>query len=549
MATDTSTIRWHLQMAASSRLLTPAGLPLDEWLRDGSATVVKDGPHRAVYRVRLPGLDCHVKHYRLLGWRSRVRQMIRPNKARREASIASELQARGIPTPIPIGWGVEGNGFGPAASWLITETVAGAVPLTEFLESLPRDDARLRQRLAWAVGEFVARLHAAGVVHHDLHPGNLLIRMAPDGAPLLWLIDLHAVRLGPPCPWPIRRENLVIFNRFFQMRAGRTDRLRFWTAYASTAKDVVNPARLMAIDLEAETVQSNLQLWRARDARCRHSNRYYKRVRTGSVRGYAVREFDPSALLAAPDAPFEQPARRILKDSRSSTVVEIDVRVCGVVRRAIYKRFRVTDRREPWLNACRRSAALRSWVFGHGLRERCLPTARPLAVFHRTGGGLRHEGYLLTEKIENAVDLHDFVWRLQALPPNARTAELRPRAVALAGLLRKLHDRGLSHRDLKAANLLTATEPGDHRFWFIDLVGVRRHRQVNRRLRVRDLMRLNVSMSAQPFISRTERLRFLLAYLQAGLRGRGGWKDLWREIAAATAEKTEKNFRNGRPPG
>jgi tRNA A-37 threonylcarbamoyl transferase component Bud32 len=548
MTPDTSTIRWQMAEALRAGLLPGGALPLADWLRDGTATIIKDGPHRAVYRVRLPGLDCHVKHYRLLGWRSRVRQMLRPVKARREFAIAADVTSRGIETPLPLGWGVEGAGRGPAASWLITETVADAVPLVALLETrslLPV----IRQGLAKTVADFIARLHATGVLHHDLHPGNLLVRFEGD-RPLLWLIDLHAIRLGPPCPWPARRDNLIIFNRYFQLRADRSDRLRFWRAYVKHAGHaVVDPPSLVACELESRTRESNLEFWRARDARCRRSNRYYRRFKCGGARGITVRDFDPRILAGAPDEPFAQEGTRFLKSSRSSTVVELRLQVGGTIRRVVYKRFRLTDRRDPWMALCRPTAALRSWIFGHGLRERCLPTARPLAVFHRVRAGRPHEGYLLTEKIDDAVDLHLFLRRLATLPVNDRIAELRSRSTALARLLRQLHDRGLSHRDLKAANILTASAAGDPRFWFIDLVGVARHRRPGRRRTNRDLMRLHVSVMTHAAATRTEKLRFLRAYLEANLRGAGDWKNRWRAIAVATAIKIQKNSRSGRPLG
>ena len=116
-------------------------------------------------------------------------------------------------------------------------------------------------------------------------------------------------------------------------------------------------------------------------------------------------------LAANPDGPFSAGGLsaasliRMHKDSRSSTVAELEIVQDGVQRRLIYKRFRVTGWSDPWAALVRRSSALRSWMHGHGFRERCLPTARPLLVMHRTGNGMLREGYLLTEKIEKAVDL------------------------------------------------------------------------------------------------------------------------------------------------
>jgi predicted unusual protein kinase regulating ubiquinone biosynthesis (AarF/ABC1/UbiB family) len=96
--------------------------------------------------------------------------------------------------------------------------------------------------LAEALGAFVARLHAAGVFHHDFHPGNILVRWPADGPPAFALIDLHAVRLrtlGRPIDWRDCEKNLVMLNRYFILRASRTDRLRFWQAYAAALGRVV----------------------------------------------------------------------------------------------------------------------------------------------------------------------------------------------------------------------------------------------------------------------------------------------------------------------
>src|SRR5439155_2986443 len=260
----------------------------------------------------------------------------------------------------------------------------------------------------------------------------------------------------------------------------------------------------------------------------------------------AVRDLDPGAmagLLADPDAPFQQPGSILLKDSRSSTVAEFDLSVAGVVRRVIYKRFRVTARGDPWLGLLRRSPALRSWINGHGLRERCLPTARPLAVFHRYRGPLANEGYLLTEKIPAAVDLHRFVAELDELDSAERQRRLRRGIEQVARVVSELHRRQLSHRDLKAGNVLISPEA----VWLIDLVGVAPYRKLSRQRRVQNLARLHASFHQNSIVTRSDKLRFLRVYLRWGLLGREGWKHWWREVCGATQVKIRQNARNGRP--
>src|SRR5262249_30212626 len=147
-----------------------------------------------------------------------------------------------------------------------------------------------------------------------------------------------------------------------------------------------------------------------------------------------------------------------LKDSRSATVTEMEMQVNGQPRKVIFKRFRVPHWTDPLKALARQTAALRSWVLGQGFRERGLPTARPLAVLHRRSQGLLLEGYLLTEKIENAQDLGEFLLRIDNLPREQARHVLRRQIVQVARVVRELHRRQLSHRDLKAPNILVSRD-------------------------------------------------------------------------------------------
>jgi tRNA A-37 threonylcarbamoyl transferase component Bud32 len=571
-------VRWQLRPGGlrvedEARLFGPDGLRLAEWLAGGAAHVVKQAPHRTVYRVELPGLDFHLKLYPMTGRRAWLRGLVRPSKARAEYDRTVAVAGRGVPTFEPL---AVGEGDNPRASFLLTRTLPGAVPLNDFLDDPPPDwGAGLRQELARALADLLARMHDAGVRHDDLHPGNLLVRRGPGGEIWLYLIDLHAVRLGPPLDWPAARDNLVILNRYFVLRAGRSDRLRFWQAYRAARRQQAPPgtrppdphrAGSVVRDLERRTLRSNLAFWRGSDRRCLGGNRHFRVLRSGRVIGHAVADLDAAvlaALCADPDAPFRDPAARVLKDSPTSTVVEFDLPGLDGPRRVVYKRFPVVGRFDPLTALVRPTPTLRSYVLGHALRLRCLPTPRPLAVWHRSLRGLPREGYLLTEKVPDALDLRAFVDRLAALPDAGRLPRLRRLIDHVALLVGLLHHRHMSHRDLKAANLLVSPAPcvvtgrgiapmtdplpRTDQVWFIDLVGVRRHDKMRRRRRLQNLARLNASFLSHPGLTRTDRLRFLRVYLRWGLRGRLGWKRWWRQLEEATKAKVRRNLRNGRP--
>jgi tRNA A-37 threonylcarbamoyl transferase component Bud32 len=563
-------IRWWLAPECREPLFGPEGLRLEQWLRDGRACVVKQGQHRSVYRIELPELRCHLKHNRIADFRSWLRGLVRPSKARTEYRRALKVAQRGVPTIVPLALGEECRAARPRDSFLLTRTLDGTMMLHAFVETKlptlpPTRQARLRQRLAVRLGEFLARIHHAGVLHRDLHCGNILVQLNPSEEPYLYLVDLQAVQLRPPLDWSASRENLVVLNRWPSLYASRSDRLRFWHAYcrARTALAAAEPGSpglppaqsvsSLARQLEKQTDRSNRVFWRRRDRRCLERNRYYRPIRSGSVSGHAVTDLDMTALtalLADPDAPFRQPAQPLLKDSPSSTVAELQMLVAGQPRRVIYKRFGVTRPHDLWTGWLRRPPALRSWVYGQGLRERGLPTARPLAVFHRRCCGLWYEGYILFEKIEGALDLRGTAEHLAKADEATRRGLLRPLLEELARVVRELHQRQLSHRDLKAANVLVqlpAQVGGRPRCWLIDLVGVSLYRRLPRAIRIKNLARLHASFYHHPLLSRADKLRFLRIYLQWGLRGGQRWKSWWRAIARATEAKAARNARLGRP--
>jgi tRNA A-37 threonylcarbamoyl transferase component Bud32 len=552
-------IRWHIQPGWEDRLLGPTGLRLDEWLRGGQAQVIKQGPHRTVYRVCLADACFYLKHYRLADLAARLRQLVRPAKALREFKHALALSARSVPTVLPLALGEKLGSRGNRESYLITHELDHVEPLGRFLEmELPqlsrREGPRLRQEVAHALGEFVARLHEAGIAHRDLHVANVMIRWEPSG-PKFFLLDLDAVRLSRPLSWQASCDNLVLLNRYFLLRAHRSDRLRFWRAYCRTRPANSGPAGIFgpnserrlgahqAAEVEAKTWLSNLAFWRQRDRRCCRTNRYYYRFNQGPYSGYATADFERptlDSLLVDPQAVFERADVVLLKNSPSSQVALFTLNTGERTRRVVLKRFSPRKWRDSVAALLRPSPALRSWIHGHGLRERLLPTARPLAMWTRKVVGVPRESYLLTEYVAASGDLHE---RLHAIMRQNPIQGLRHELARIARLVRDLHLREISHRDLKAGNILAA----DDGVWLIDLVGMRVHQRLSREERIQNLTRLHASFHASPLLTRTDKLRFLRTYQNWRLHGSRDWKKWWRDIEKATLAKVARNQTRGRP--
>src|SRR3954468_7229305 len=76
-------LSWHV-LLAGEKLFGPNGPDLAAWLAGGTTELVKKGPQRTVYRVRLRGGTVFVKRCRINTPRAWLRELLRPAKARLE---------------------------------------------------------------------------------------------------------------------------------------------------------------------------------------------------------------------------------------------------------------------------------------------------------------------------------------------------------------------------------------------------------------------------------------------------------------------------------
>ncbi len=563
---QTPDVGWWYRDGWGEVLLGPDGLRLEEWRGSGVLRTVKSGPHRIVYCVRLPAATIYIKHFLVPNRRAVLRQWVRRGKGRNEGKRSVHLATIGVPTITPVALGEQRRRKFLFENYLVTPAISDTIPLDEFVESRllewpEPEQSSIRQKLARAVAAMTARLHDAGLLHHDFHPGNILLRLDQADDPELFMIDLDAMRKCRRVTWKLARQNLALLDHYFWLRSSRTDRYRFLKTYLGTRSEPPPSVGRFAKEIEETTRLWAERLWRRWGRRCRSSNKYFEVYRGPLTRCVASRDLDPSEILPLlhdPDLPFEQPRATMLKNSRTTTVAETTMLVRGQPTAVIYKRFNRKKWLDPLLSVFRPSRAWRSWQAGQDLASRGVETPQNLAYVSRRRSFktdplfwfLPHETYLVTVKQQGAQSLADYMRQvLPALSHCERRARIRALIGSLAHLIRSLHDRSLSHRDLKASNILIKVGSGGEidQLSLIDLVGVHLRHPLPRRRRIQNLARLCLSLSFVPERTRTDLLRFMRLYLPWGLSPLADWKGLWREIDRAVGAKRARNLKRGRP--
>lgn len=471
-------VRWRAGAAAVQRAV-------ERGLAGPDARVLRDNPRRRLVRLEAPAAGpLLVKHFRVASGRHPLRERLKAalgrSPADREARRLARLHAAGVPVPPPLARGVLPDGD----RILVLPWIDGA-SLATVLAQPPAG----RRRALEALGRAVARLHAAGLVHGDLHADNLLFA---DGDPVL--LDLqHARRSRGRAA---RRRDLGALDYSLRDRASLPDRVRLRAAALGLRRPFDAAAR-RSLRAVGDAARRRAHAHGASRTRRRlRPGRLVARLRLDEGAGLRWRAFPDRAAAEALRAHREVVARatRAAPDGDAPDGL-LQAGPRGAVTRVragglhlVVKEGRADGPARALADAVRGSAARRGWRGGHGLLAREVPAALPLAFVERRRLGLPVRSWLVLEDLAPAPD---------ALA--AAVAAPGPTLEALGALLARLHRRDVDHGDLKATHVFLARGAagggdGAPRAVLVDLEHVRFPRRLAEARRLRALAELNASL-------------------------------------------------------
>ncbi len=234
--------------ADAQREAEPSGGEMQMWLAlaerlPTTVTPCHRSKHAATFRTRIDGRDVYLKRYHRYRWRTELKDMLRPSKARQVLRVSRALAAVGFHVPCVLAAAEERRGPFLRGAWVATAALTGA-PLAAGVAELvrrraaaPAVEARAllaeKRGLLAALGDAVARLHGRGFVAGDLVPANVWLARV-DGHDVLAFLDHDRTRAGgAPARWWRAGRNLVQLNRIVLAGVVATDRARVYRAYAA----------------------------------------------------------------------------------------------------------------------------------------------------------------------------------------------------------------------------------------------------------------------------------------------------------------------------
>ncbi len=336
---------WHLRSSQLDEFCSSSGVRLGQWIERGAATVVKQGAHRAVYRIALPSGTYFLKQYRLAGPRAWLQNNIRPCRAFREAAAIRLLMETGIATAECVAVGRTLHGPFSGESFIITRAIDAVTPLDEWLAA----DSPQRDQVIENLASLMASLHRHGFFHADSHAGNILVQQRSDEL-RLFLIDLL----------PLRRVSLTAQQRWSMLAMLATslvrqttsvDRELFLAKYAASLGVRDDPGSLgsfCAKQIAARQARA--------DRKWRRGNRQVAIIDTANVSSRGLVEVGRDTLIAWRNAIARGEAASL---TQSATLRRVQA--------------------GPTARAC--------WETGHALLRRGLPVTKPLLFVEKRGSG------------------------------------------------------------------------------------------------------------------------------------------------------------------
>ena len=504
---------------------------MDKIVNPGSypeCQIIRENNVRVSMLIDIPeqGEPIFVKHYKCRGVGDRLKYLLVTSKVTSEWNTIHALLDSDITVARPLAKAERRHYRCLTDSYLVTEAVVNAQPLRDYLTNLSNKTSlqeilKIKRTIIEKVAELISKIHAEGFFYRDLHAGNILVSTRENENVQIYPIDFHKAWHFNKLPLWMRFRDLAQLKN--SLNLSQTDQLRFLKSYARKYP-------LLKGGLKESVKKINkkaAKLWRAhlksRTKRCLLESSEFA-VKNVSGMSLYFRKVYPEAaireIITTYDAGVSMSRATVLKKTHKETVSSLPVTDPDVFssRQLLLKEARVQGLPNRLIQTLTRSRAKRAWIAARGLQVRGINTPAALGLIEMKQWALITRSILISEFIENAYELNGFVLKyFKDINTGHAVCSKESFIVKLAKILKKLHESGIYHADLKSNNILVnLDDKNEVHFYFVDLDRVYFKNKLSFEQMANNLAQINASIS--DCITPADRLKFFRIYAEGTSR-------------------------------
>jgi len=229
-------------------------------------------------------------------------------------------------------------------------------------------------------------------------------------------------------------------------------------------------------------------------------------------------------------------AGRKIKSSRFTTVRRIENPLTG--EGFYYKEFHSRGLKDVLKSFLGLTRSRRAFMAGHLLSHAGFSTPEPVLYGILKRFFFIRKNFLITKAVSGHIT-YEYFKHFYPLPISPELLDEKRELMYSAGHeVGRLHRAGFIHGDLRVGNLIIDGRGRSAQFYFIDNERTKSCKELTERERLRNLVQLN--MVGLPHITRTDRLRFMNAYLQENPELLPDKKNLIRNIVLRTKKRRQQ---------
>jgi len=483
---------------------------------DPLCRVIKDNNVRCSMFVTAGNSEkVFLKIYKQRNWKDAFKYTFFTSKALSEWKALNKFSRIGLPVPKTLAV-YEEKQFGLLKkSCLFIEAIPNSLTLNAlnkafFSSPLAKNKLVLKKKLIRRLAGLISSIHSKGIFYRDLHGGNILVYLNEKQNLHFSFIDLHKAKFLPFLPMWFKIYDLAKLLQTFSPKT--TDAFYFFTEYAKNSLILPDDIKKYATKIKRRVSKLQTKHIRSRTKRCMIKSSGFVVIKRKGQRAYLRKEYDKTLDLILRHIKINTNQKSsILKESKKSKLFWLSIDNDQMAKKICVKKDLHPGFFYKIKNIMRNSRAKRSWIASNGLRVRGISTPESIALIENTKGLFIKKSFYIYEYISHAERLNKYILKTFGDKISVTTKRKQKFVCMLAQEIRKIHNKGIYHADLKSDNILVVENGNDNwQFYFVDLDRVYFKKRLSLKERVNNLAQINASVA--DCISVSDRIYFFNEY-------------------------------------